>query len=133
MLMWAFVDFGSGQNGGMHIVPLAYSDEGVRKGYKLVVVERGCPDVGLDQNVGLVKRGLKRCRGKRWSKVNWVHGVTMSFSEDDSVQDSKFENKNCIILNEAVDAVNDCRSLGFSFKEAEAHVVDGMCNLIKGE
>lgn len=42
--------------------------------------------VGLDQNIGLIKKGSKRYRGRRWAKVNGVHGVILSFSGDDSVQ-----------------------------------------------
>lgn len=40
---------------------------------------------------------------------------------------------NQIILNEAFEMVNKCKSLGIIFKELEAHVVEAICVLITGD
>lgn len=42
-------------------------------------------DIGGEQNVGSVHRGLKRRKGKKWVKVNFVRGFTDLMSGDDSV------------------------------------------------
>lgn len=96
------------------------------EGFELDIL--GEPDKSEGRLVG---RGSKRKKGKKWRKVEFVHGLTSKASCDNSVNDSEIGNMKRIFRDKANVVVHDCRDLGFVFKEPDELVSNRVCHLIR--
>lgn len=66
---------------------------------------------------GFSNKSSKLCRGKKWKKVNQIHGFTCSLCDYHSVRDSGIKNRSRIILTGAEKTLEECKEVGMSFRE----------------
>lgn len=88
---------------------------------------------GIDWNGECSCKSVKLCRGKKWAKVNNVHGAACSWLDNDSVHDSGIENQNMIIRTEANDTMSDCKVSCMTFNELDNVVVEEVSSMIREE
>lgn len=102
--------------------------EGARRAMLNDVVNVGKSDRGREKWSGL---GSKRMMGMKWSRTDFIHGLSGIASCDDSVHDSGFENMNRIFQNKGNIVVDGCNNLGLLFREPDEIVTNKVCKLIR--